>query len=537
MRRNVAVIGVMALLLVACGGGSDTATDTSEAVSETTQVLYAETTVVEVTTTTEAPFDISMIEPSIVKILSEGSFTDYESLEAYSFAGIGSGAVISTNGLVVTNNHVVTGAALIEVQIPGQDRLVNARILGASECYDLAVIDLEGDGYQALEFHEEEPKTGLQVYAAGYPAVDEYDFEEADYTLTQGIVASTNASGESSWASLPGSVLEHTAQILAGNSGGPLVDEDGRIVALNYAGNEDIDKNYAIPGSDVQAIVERLAAGENVESLGINGEAIWDEYAGITGIWVSNVKPGSLADKAGVEGGDLITSLQGLPMGLDGTMADYCDVLRTNGTDSVMSIEVLRWATSEMLAGQINGDPLELTFSFAQEFEDSIDYTGSSSYDYYSDYGYIEDDSGAVSVLVPVEWIDVDGTYNDYYGGPSLWASPSIDDFMTSFSTPGVQIDVSMDGYFTIYDLALEDYDMWSSSCSDGGTEDYDDGVYFGVIQIWQDCGSEQALVLVLGAEPWAGEYYTIRVLAQVVSDADLEALDNILNSFFVLMG
>lgn len=533
MRRKFAFICSMAAVISACGGGSDTATENTSASAETTTAAAPESTVAE-ETATEEPFDISMIEPSIVKILAEGSFVDYESLEAYSFAGIGSGAIITPDGLVVTNNHVVTGAGLIEVQIPGQDRLANARILGASECYDLAVIDLEGDGYQALDFNEDEPRTGLQVYAAGYPAVDEYDFEEADYTLTQGIIASTNASGESSWSSLPGSALEHTAQILAGNSGGPLVDEDGRIVGVNYAGDESIDKNYAIPGSDLRNIVDRLAAGEDVESLGINGEAIWDEYAGLSGIWVANVKPGSLADEAGIEGGDLITSLQGLPMGLDGTMADYCDVLRTNGTDSVMTVEVLRWATSEVLAGQINGDPLELTFSFAQEFEDSVADTGSSNYAYYSDYDYIEDDSGVVSVLVPVEWSDIDGTYNDYYGGPSVWAAPSIDDFTASFSTPGVQIDVSLDGYFSAYDLVLDDYELWLGLCSDGGTEDYDDGYYLGIIQIYEDCGPEQALVLVLGAEPWDGEGYTIRVLAQVVTEADLEALDNILNSFFV---
>ena len=93
---------------------------------------------------------------------------------------------------------------------------------------------------------------------------------------------------------------------------------------------------------------------------------------------------------------------------------------------------------------------------------------------------------------------------------------------------------MSLDGYFSAYDLVLDDYELWLGLCSDGGTEDYDDGYYLGIIQIYEDCGPEQALVLVLGAEPWDGEDYTIRVLAQVVTEADLEALDNILNSFFV---
>ena len=108
------------------------------------------------------------------------------------------------------------------------------RILGASECYDLAVIELDGDGYQALEFSDEEPRTGLQIYAAGYPAPDEVSFESTDYTLTSGIISSTAADGESSWASID-DVLEHDAQILGGNSGGPLVDAAGRIIGVNYA--------------------------------------------------------------------------------------------------------------------------------------------------------------------------------------------------------------------------------------------------------------------------------------------------------------
>ena len=371
--------------------------------------------------------------------------------------------------------------------------------------------------------------------AAGYPAADESSFEGTDYTLTSGIISSVTADGESSWASVD-TVLEHDAQILAGNSGGPLVDEDGRLIGVNYAGLEDFDKNYAIAKSEVDRILDRLIAGEDVESIGINGEAIYDDYAGITGIWVASVKPGSPADAAGIAGGDVITSLQGIAMGADGTMSDYCDVLRTYGEDATLSVEVLRYETSEYLEGQINGDPLSLSFSFAQEFDDVVADTPageSSGFGTYSGYSVVYDDSGNVSVSVPNEWSDVDGSYNDATGGPSVWAAPDLGSFSSSFDVPGVRVDVSLDGSLTPEQAAFEvDY---SSFCTDAGADSYDDGYYVGVLQIWGDCGDSQSAVIIVGATD-INNSFTVRVEVQAVSDADLEALDEIFNSFFVAL-
>ena len=527
-RGRVVLVALLMAIVVACGGAAEDA-----AVSSSSPV-DAESPPTTIALEEVDEFDISMIEPSVVKIYAEGSFVDAASGYAYQAAGLGTGGVISEDGLVITNNHVVTGAALLRVEVPGVDGFVNARILGASECYDLAVIDLDGDGYQALEFSDEEPRPGLKVFAAGYPAADESTFEGTDYTLTSGIISSTSADGESGWASID-SVLEHDAQILAGNSGGPLVDAAGRIVGVNYAGWEDFDKNYAIARSEVERVLDRLIAGEDVESIGINGEAIYDEYAGITGIWVASVKPGSPADAAGVVGGDVITTLQGIAMGADGTMSDYCDVLRTYGDDATLSIEVLRYETSELLEGQINGEPLSLAFSFAQEFDDVVaDVSpsgGATENGSYSGYRTVSDDSGSVSVSVPNEWADVDGTYNDAVGGPSVWASPDLDAFAASFDVPGVRVDVSSDGSLTPETAAFEaDY---SSFCTDLGTDSYDDGVYSGVLQLWGDCGNSQSAVIIIGATDESGQF-TVRVEAIAVTDADLEALDEIINSFYV---
>ena len=71
--------------------------------------------------------------------------------------------------------------------------------------------------------------------------------------------------------------------------------------------------------------------------------------------------------------GDIVTSMNGLPVGTDGTFKDYCDVIRTAGEGAPISVEVLRYDTSEVLKGEINGDqPIELAFSFAEEVGDEV---------------------------------------------------------------------------------------------------------------------------------------------------------------------
>lgn len=126
----------------------------------------------------------------------------------------------------MTNNHVVTGAAFLQVYVDGEDQPRNARVLGVSECSDLAVIDVEGDGYPYLDWYEDDIGVGLEIYAAGFPLGNE------EYTLLDGIVSKRDADGESDWASVD-SVIEHSANTLPGNSGGPIVTADGKIVAVN----------------------------------------------------------------------------------------------------------------------------------------------------------------------------------------------------------------------------------------------------------------------------------------------------------------
>ena len=165
-------------------------------------------------------------------------------------------------------------------------------------------------------------------------------------------------------------MIEHDATINPGNSGGPLVNGSGQLVGINYAGSNEVNQYFAIARDEARAVIEQLRAGQDVTSIGINGQAVSDGQS-IYGIWVSSVKSGSPADKAGILSGDIITTLEGLVLATDGTMADYCDILRTHNPTDTMNVEVLRYNTQAVLAGQLNGRELAQVFSFAQQLEDT----------------------------------------------------------------------------------------------------------------------------------------------------------------------
>ena len=535
MRRMSVVFLALALVGASCGGSENSTPDvqsgsSTTAAPDTDNTPTRESTTTTTTTTTEpvADFDISQVEDSIVQIQGQGTFVDAGGNASYNAGFTGTGFVISEDGLVVTNNHVVQGAATLEVSFSDGDPL-NARIVAVSECSDLAVIDLEGEGYQPLSFRTDDVTVGLPAYSAGFPAADEIDFDNLDYTLTSGIVGSVEADGETSWASIDG-VLQHDAQILGGNSGGPLVDENGHVMGINYAGSDAFNTNYAIAAADARPVLDQLIAGENVDSLGINGEAqLYNN--GLSGIFISSVESGSAADRAGIEPGDVLITLENLVLATDGTMADYCDVLRTQGDDSTMDVEVYRPSLDLVLEGQVNGAPIQLPAIAGAVIGDTtgdpvdtpID--GDAPYDYVT----VEDDQGLISVSIPTAWSDVNGEPNPNFG-PSIWASPDIQGYLDTWDVPGIIVESAPDrGADEIDDLLLER--DFSNVCDDFGSEPYEDPLYFGTLQIYGNCGGTDTYYVVLAAAPFDADYL-VRVEIQAVEPRDLEAADQALATF-----
>jgi S1-C subfamily serine protease len=295
--------------------------------------------------------NIQDVQKATVQIESDGTFVDPQEGVVVNAAGRGSGFIIDPSGIAVTNNHVVTGAALIKVWVNGETNPRNARILGVSECSDLAVIKIDGSDFSYLNWYNQTPTVGLEVYTAGFP------LGLPEYSLTKGIISKLHADGQTSWASLD-HVLAHDATINPGNSGGPLVTAEGQVVGINYASIKSADQYFAIDSSTATPIVNQLKTGVDVDSIGINGTAFVSQDASVSGIWISSVKSGSPADKAGMKGGDILYQMEGLVLATDGTMKDYCSILRTHKATDTLSVSVYRYSTGEHLEGQLNGRTL-----------------------------------------------------------------------------------------------------------------------------------------------------------------------------------
>lgn len=255
-------------------------------------------------------------------------------------APTGTGFFVSADGLIVTNNHVVTGAASVQVHVPGEDRPRNARVLGASECWDLAVLELVDEGsYPHFAWAAEEPAVATEVYAVGYPLSD------PEITVTKGVVSKASVDAQTIWASVD-DALETDADINPGNSGGPLVTEDGVVVGINFAGNGQTRQGFSIKAAAAMRVIDQLKDGNDVDYLGMNVEAV-HIGGGDFGVLVRSVETGSDAFDAGVQPGDFIVHVEGTSVAQDGTMAEYCDILRTKGADGELTLGLFNYFTGE----------------------------------------------------------------------------------------------------------------------------------------------------------------------------------------------
>lgn len=472
----------------------------------------------------EAINNIDQAQQAIVRIVAQGTFADPAIGLQINTAGSGSGFIIHESGLAVTNNHIVTGAAVLEVYVNGETTPRNAQVLGVSECSDLAVIDIDGDNFPYLDWYEGSFDVGLDIFAAGYPLGD------PEFTLTQGIVSKASADGETTWASVD-HVLEHDARINPGSSGGPLLTESAHVLGVNYASAPDANQYFAIARDEALSIIDQLREGNNVDSIGINGVAVSDG-ANLTGIWVSSVASGSPADNARVQPGDIITTLEGLVLATDGTMSDYCNVLRSRNPSDTMNIEVLRFASNEVLQGQLNGRELETVVDFGTSLGDEVTDSGTSSYTYTT----ITDNSGRLSVEVPTAWTDINGgswSFDDESVGIAVSAAPNIDDFLSTWTTPGLFFGASEELILRMNEDQMLDEFTFNASCTYDGREDYSDSLYTGRYDLWSDCDGIGTVFIVISATP-EDRSLLLLVMVQIIDDNDLDALDHILDSFIV---
>lgn len=478
---------------------------------------------------------IESIKDATIRIVAQGSFIDPQVGMVVNAAGSGSGFIIDPSGIAVTNNHVVTGAALLKVYIGGEDKAYNAKVIGVSECSDLAVIDIEGEGFPYLEWFEGEIKVGMDVFAAGFPLGD------PEFTLTKGIISKERTAGETPWSSVD-HVLEHDAVINPGSSGGPLVTEDGKVVGVNYlksAATQFVAAQYfAIASPQAQPLLETLRSGENVDSVGINGEAV-NNGEGLSGIWVSSVKSGSPADTAGIQGGDILLTMEGLVLATDYTMSHYCDILRTHQSDDVLSLSVLRFSSQEILEGQLNGRSLVASYSFGTELGPLVNVREAEEEPAYQAFSSVTDFTGLLRVEIPSEWDDIDpGEWAELIETvyAALAASPDIIGFQNTRLQPGINFVLYNRARVGSVESELSRDAQFYQDCTYVDQYEFQTSRFSGKYNLYGDCGGPGgALNISLYAEPRESPNdYLLWLQVQVLSDADLFALDHILQTIEV---
>ena len=261
-------------------------------------------------------------------------------------SSLGSGVIVSAEGLVVTNNHVVKSKGEAEVRIALSDkREFDAKIVAQDEKSDIAVLKIEGgDGkFPTLEFEDSDSmEVGDMVLAIGNPF-------GVGQTVTSGIVSALSRSEVG--ASDQQVFIQTDAAINPGNSGGALVDMEGRLVGINTMifsqSGGSVGIGFAIPSNLVKVYAQSAATGQKVERpwLGAKLEAVTREYAEglglarVSGAVVTRVSDKGPAASAGLEPGDVITSVDGVDV-TDARSVFYR--LTTKGVGQTAKFSVIR---------------------------------------------------------------------------------------------------------------------------------------------------------------------------------------------------
>jgi serine protease Do len=259
--------------------------------------------------------------------------------------GRGSGFIVSKDGKILTNNHVVDGTDKIAVTL-SDGKAYEGRVLGKDPAFDLAVVKIDPDSdLTILELGDSDSiEVGEWVVAIGNP----YGLE---HTVTVGVISAKNRSIHTNDVNFDG-FLQTDAAINPGNSGGPLIDMEGKVVGINtaivpYAQG----LGFAVPVDMAKQIVGDLIAYGRAKRgwLGVSVQNLTGEFAeayGVdaeTGVIVGDVFSGSAAERAGLRRGDVIVSVDGEEVE---DVRWFVDKVRSRAPGAILRLEVIRGGKS-----------------------------------------------------------------------------------------------------------------------------------------------------------------------------------------------
>ena len=246
----------------------------------------------------------------------EDMFKDFGTPQERKTSALGSGFIISDDGIVITNNHVIQGAEDVFVRAKG-DQEFKAKILGADPGMDIAVLKIESDEkFVPVKFGDsDKSRIGDWVIAIGNPF-------GLGGTVTAGIISARNRSiGLSRYEDF----IQTDASINQGNSGGPLFNMNGDVIGINTAilgQSGSIGIGFAIPSNSADRVIKQLIEfGETKRGwLGVRIQTVTKEIADVEkldkprGALVASVADGSPSDKGGIKAGDIILEFDGKPI-------------------------------------------------------------------------------------------------------------------------------------------------------------------------------------------------------------------------------
>ena len=261
----------------------------------------------------------------------------------YSQIGTGSGVIISSDGYIVTNNHVINRAEQIEITLNNK-KVYTAELIGADPTNDIALVKIDADELPYITFGDSDNvKIGEWVLAVGNP----YNLTS---TVTAGIISAKGRDLQGN-NGVVDSFIQTDAAVNPGNSGGALVNTNGDLVGINTAISSQtgafVGYSFAVPSNIAKKVIEDLMEFGNVQSavLGIRGGELNNDVAEqlevdfTEGFYISEVVSGSGAEKGGLQRDDIIIKLDNVAIS---TYADLTGFIRTKRPNDTVYVTYLR---------------------------------------------------------------------------------------------------------------------------------------------------------------------------------------------------